>query len=95
MPSRLTLDLLPAHAEPRQRADIRHRLVIPRITPDPFRHQRALGGIETARQSIPEQDLRTSFFSSMRSYYDLAIDILEALERAGGMQRIWGLPKVC
>jgi CHAT domain-containing protein len=43
--------------------------------------ERALAGIETARQSIPEQDLRTSFFSSMRSYYDLAIDILEALER--------------
>jgi CHAT domain-containing protein len=42
--------------------------------------ERALAGIETARQSIPEQDLRTSFFSSMRSYYDLAIDILEALE---------------
>ena len=43
--------------------------------------EQSLMGIENARKAIPEQDLRTSFFSSMRSYYDLAIEILERLNR--------------
>jgi tetratricopeptide (TPR) repeat protein len=43
--------------------------------------EQALGGIEATRTSIPEQDLRTSFFASMRSYYELGVDILERLDQ--------------
>jgi CHAT domain-containing protein/tetratricopeptide (TPR) repeat protein len=43
--------------------------------------EHALAAIEATRTSLPEQDLRTSFFASMRSYYELAIDILERLDR--------------
>lgn len=39
--------------------------------------EQSLMGIENASSAIPEQELRTTFFSSMRSYYDLAIEILE------------------
>ena len=38
--------------------------------------ERALEGIEAVRSTIPEQHLRTSFFSSMHAYYDLEIEIL-------------------
>jgi CHAT domain-containing protein len=43
--------------------------------------ERALAGIEAMRSDIPEQQLRTSFFSSMHAYYDLSIQILEELDR--------------
>ena len=43
--------------------------------------ERALTSIEAARSAIPEQDLRTSFFASMRSYYDLGVRILERLDQ--------------
>ena len=43
--------------------------------------EEALAGIEAIRKAIPEQDLRTSFFSSMRAYYDLAIAVLDTLDR--------------
>ena len=41
----------------------------------------ALAYFETSRASIASQDLRTSFFSSKHSYYDLAIEILMRLHR--------------
>ena len=41
----------------------------------------ALTYFETSRASIASRDLRTSFFSSKHSYYDLAIEILMRLHR--------------
>ena len=45
------------------------------------RIEQALSAIEQARSAIPEQDLRTSFFASMRSYFALGVDIFERLDK--------------
>ncbi len=41
----------------------------------------AIGDIESVRGQLSEQDLRTSFFSSMHAYYDLDIAIAMRLEK--------------
>jgi CHAT domain-containing protein/Tfp pilus assembly protein PilF len=43
--------------------------------------EKALAGIEATRGNIRNQDLRTSFFASQHTYYDLDIRILERLDR--------------
>ncbi len=42
---------------------------------------KALHSIEVSRARIDSDDLRTSYFTSKRSYYDLAVDILMQLDR--------------
>lgn len=41
----------------------------------------AIGAIESVRGQLPEQDLKTSFFSSMHAYYDLDIAISMRLDK--------------
>jgi CHAT domain-containing protein len=43
--------------------------------------ERALAGIESTRDVIQESSLRTAYFSSRHSYYDLAIEILMHLDK--------------
>jgi CHAT domain-containing protein len=43
--------------------------------------EEALAGIEAARGHLRNQDLQTSFFASQHAYYDLAIRVLERLDR--------------
>lgn len=44
--------------------------------------QRALSLIESARVTLANRDLRTSYFASKHSYYELAVDILMRLHRS-------------
>jgi CHAT domain-containing protein len=41
----------------------------------------AIGAIESVRGQLPEQDLKTSFFSSMHAYYDMDIAISMRLDK--------------
>jgi CHAT domain-containing protein/Tfp pilus assembly protein PilF len=43
--------------------------------------ERALGMIEATRGELRNQDLKTSFFASQHSYYDLDIQILERMDK--------------
>jgi len=45
------------------------------------RSESALDGIETLRGRLREHDLKTLFFASLHSYYDLEVQILERLAR--------------
>lgn len=42
----------------------------------------ALDLIDSARATITSRDLRTAYFASRHSYYDLAVDVLMALDKA-------------
>jgi len=44
--------------------------------------QGAVAGVESARRNIPGDQLRIGFFAAKRTYYDLEIDLLMALDRA-------------
>src|SRR5262249_14350313 len=41
----------------------------------------AIGLVETMRESIAATDLRTSYFTTVRSYYDLQIELLQQIGR--------------
>ncbi len=63
------------------------------LTPARDEILRALDAIEDNRAHIQSDDLRTSYFTSKRSYYDLAVNILMQLHRAaphhGYAQQAW------
>jgi len=44
--------------------------------------QKAVEGVESARRNIPGDQLRIGFFAEKRTYYELEIDLLMALDRA-------------
>ncbi|MGC9198939.1 MAG: CHAT domain-containing protein [Acidobacteriaceae bacterium] len=63
------------------------------LTPARDEILRALDAMEDNRAHIQSDDLRTSYFTSKRSYYDLAVNILMQLHRAaphhGYAQQAW------